>query len=69
MLVLKEQISFIYLILHFYYNRFLTSDVMIATAMGRFRIQLLRNGNWETNYTIGKNEKIVIIVQILQIGL
>ena len=38
----------------FYYNRFsiVNHD---ATSMGRFRIQLLRNGNWETKFTIEKN--------------
>ena len=38
----------------FYYNRFsiVNHD---ATSMGRFRIQLFRNGSWETKFTIEKN--------------
>ena len=38
----------------FYYNRFsiVNHD---KTSMGRFRIQLFRNGSWETKFTIEKN--------------
>ena len=38
----------------FYYNRFSVNDIALK-ANGRLRIQLLRNGNWETKYTIAKN--------------
>ena len=43
----------------FYYNRFSTSDAS-KRAMGRFRIQVLRNNAWETVYTINKNEEFSI---------
>ena len=39
----------------FYYNRFSSSDSNLR-GMGRFRIQLLLEGNtWSTQYTIAKN--------------
>ena len=44
----------------FYYNRFSTSDAS-KRAMGRFRIQVLRNNAWETVYTINKNEEFSLI--------
>ena len=38
----------------FYYNRFSTSDA-VKRNMGKLEILLLRNGSWETFYTIEKN--------------
>ena len=40
----------------FYYNRFSSSDENLR-AMGRFRIDILKDNNtWETQYTIAKNK-------------
>ena len=38
----------------FYHNRFTTSDAS-KRGMGKFEIQLLRNGDWETEFTIEKD--------------
>ena len=37
----------------FYHNRFSTSDA-VKRNMGKLDIQLLRNGSWETEYSIEK---------------
>ena len=40
----------------FYYNRFSTS-IADKKNMGKLEIQLLRNGVWETEYTMNKDTK------------
>ena len=43
----------------FYHNRFSTSDAA-KRNMGRLDIQLLRNGNWQIEFTIEKNTNFSI---------
>ena len=43
----KEQIYIHISNITFYYNRFSTSNESLRN-MGRFRIQILKNNNWET---------------------
>ena len=39
----------------FYYNRFSTSNESLRNR-GRFRIEILKNNNWETIFTTAQNE-------------